>query len=245
MSGFVSFSPYLPSYHRPVHKVTHVHTTYSPYSSIRNHRDYHDEETPVTSNNFFKIVIVLDESGSMENIRDKMRNSINDLINEQKQVKGRPATFTLVKFSDKVKRVIQNRPLDQINNLTSEDYTPNGSTALYDAIGNTISWFRNEKDVLMVIVTDGQENASTRYDRHMINDMIDEKKHHNNWSYVYLSCDLNTFAQGNNIGLKESSLVSNCVVSQERYGDFISNNLNTAISNCRRSGITVQSQLNR
>ena len=187
----------------------------------------------------------MDESGSMENIRDKMRNSINDLISEQKQVKARPATFTLVKFNSSVNRVIRNKPLDQINNLSSEDYTPNGSTALYDAIGDTINWFRNEKDVLMVIVTDGQENASMTYDKRTVNSMIEEKKRHNNWSYVYLSCDLNTFDQGNGIGLKESSLVSNCVVSQERYGDFISKNLNSAISNCRTQGITVQSQLNR
>jgi Mg-chelatase subunit ChlD len=229
-----------------VHRVTHVHTTYnSPYSSVRpTQRRIADDETPVTSNNFFKIVIVLDESGSMGNIKDKMRNSINDLINEQKQVKGRPATFTLVKFNDRVNRVIKNKPLDQIDSLASDDYTPDGPTALYDAIGNTISWFRNEKDVLMVIVTDGQENASTRYDKYSVNELIDEKKRNNNWSYVYLSCDLSTFDQGNRIGLRESSLVSNCVVSQEKYGDFISNRLNSAISNCRRTGASVQSQLN-
>lgn len=240
----ISFSPF--RQFRPAHKVTHVHTTstYTPYSSICHSCKPHDDD-PVTSNNFFKIVIVLDESGSMENIRDKMRNSINDLITEQKQVKARPATFTLVKFNSSVNRVIKNKPLDQINNLSSEDYTPNGSTALYDAIGDTINWFRNERDVLMVIVTDGQENASRTYDKRSVNSMIDEKKRHNNWSYVYLSCDLNTFDQGNGIGLKESAFVSNCVVNQERYGDFISKNLNSAISNCRTKGITVQSQLNR
>jgi len=242
MNG-ISFSPFS-SIRRPVHKVTHVHTTYAPYSPVHHKREFSDDE-PVTSNNFFKIVIVLDESGSMENIRDKMRSSINDLINEQKQVKGRPATFTLVKFNDSVNRVIKNKPLEQINNLSSKDYTPNGSTALYDAIGNTINWFRNERDVLMVIVTDGQENASRIYDKSTVNSMIEEKKRTNNWSYVYLSCDIQTFDQGNNIGLNKSSVVSNCVISQEKYGDFISNNLNSAISNCRTQGISVQSQLNR
>lgn len=120
--------------------------------------------------------MVLDESGSMEAIKKDMLKSINDLITEQKQVKGRPATFTLVKFNDKVSRVIQNKSLDQVNVLTSEDYVPNGSTALYDAIGDTVNWFRNERDVLMVIVTDGQENASTNYNKHNITQMIDNKK---------------------------------------------------------------------
>ncbi len=115
---------------------------------------------PVDSNNFFKIVIVLDESGSMESVKDSIRNSINDLIQEQKQIKSRPATFTLVKFNENVNRVIKNKPLDSVDLLTSVDYRPNGATALYDCIGDTIDWYRNEKVVLTVIVTDGQENGS-------------------------------------------------------------------------------------
>jgi len=199
---------------------------------------------PVTLDGFYKIVLILDESGSMESIRNDMLKSINDLIKEQKQVKERPSTFTLVKFSDKVNRYISNKPLDNIKLLSSEDYTPNGSTALYDAIGDTINWFRNEKDVLMVIVTDGQENSSTKYNKQQINSMIEQKKETNKWSYVYLSNDLNTQLQGNNIGLHESLYTTNCQVDKSNFGNYISQNLNSAITNCRQRGVTVQSQLN-
>lgn len=198
---------------------------------------------PVTFDDFFKIVMVLDESGSMEPIRNQIIGSINDLIMEQKQIKERPATFTLVKFSDKVKEVIINKSLANIRSLTQEDYTPSGSTALYDAIGNTITRFRNEKNVLMVIVTDGQENASKRYTRNQINSMINEKKINNNWTYVYLSSDLSTEIQGNNIGLQNSAYTSNCQINKNSYGDFIGNNLCAAIKNYRMNGTSVQSQI--
>lgn len=200
---------------------------------------------PVTSNSFFKIVVVLDESGSMGIVRNDMIKSINDLVTEQKQIKERPSTFTLVKFNDKIKRVIKNSPLEDTKVLTTEDYAPSGPTALYDCIGDTIEWFRNERDVLMVIVTDGQENASRSFTKNEVNKMIEEKKKTHNWTYVYLSCDLNTAAQGSNIGLYRSSLTTNAVVNQESFGSYVSNNLNSAISNYRQKGMSVQSQLNK
>jgi uncharacterized protein YegL len=222
-----------------------IKTTIKPNLEHVNNLLKDDNNTmPVTLDGFYKIVLILDESGSMESIRNDMLKSINDLIKEQQQVKERPTTFTLVKFSDKVNRYISNKPLNNIKLLSSEDYTPNGSTALYDAIGDTINWFRNEKDVLMVIVTDGQENSSTKYNKQQINTMIEQKKETNNWSYVYLSNDLSTKLQGNNIGLHKSDYATNYQVERESFGKYISQNLNYAITNCRQKGVTVQSQLN-
>jgi len=214
-----------------------VRTTDKP-SYLRNNTN------TVTFDNFFKIVIVLDESGSMATIRNQIIKSLNELILEQKRVKGRPTTFTLVKFNNNVSRIMTNKSLENVQIISHSDYNPNGTTALYDAIGSTIDWFRNEQDVLMVIVTDGEENASTRYTKSQINRMIDEKKDKNNWTYVYLSSDLNTELQGNNIGLKQSNYTSNCCVGQSNFGNFIGQSLNNAIGNYRSKGVSVQSQLN-
>ena len=205
--------------------------------------DFNNET--VTFDDFFKIVIVLDESGSMITIKKEMIKAINDLILEQKQVKGKQTTFTLVKFNDKVNRVIKNKNLNDTTVLTNGDYTPSGPTALYDAIGDTINWFRNESDVLMVIVTDGQENSSKQYTKCQVHELIDEKKNTKNWSYVYLSSDLETYTQGNNIGFKKSSYSSNCAVNQRSFGRFVAGSLNSAIGNYRSKGISVQSQLNK
>ena len=199
--------------------------------------------SPIKSSNSFKIVLILDESGSMEGVKDKMIESINSFLKEQKQEKGRETTFTLVKFNSTCRRIIENRALNEVDQITSRDYNPEGSTALYDAIGDTINWFRYESDVLMVIVTDGQENASKTYTKHSISDMIEEKKKHRNWTYVYLSNDLNTASQGNGIGCTTSNYASNIMVDQKHFGEFISQDLSRAVKNCRQTGQSVQSQL--
>ncbi len=200
--------------------------------------------TPVSMDGFFKIVIILDESLSMNPIRNDIINSINDLIKEQKSIKERPTTFTLVKFNHNVNRFMINNPLSEVSPLTSLSYKPNGGTALYDAIGDTIHWFRNEKNVLMIIVTDGEENASKRYNKQQINQMIDERKVKSNWSYVYLSSDPITEVQGTQLGLDKSVYSANCQTRQNNFGKFISKDLNIAITNCRKTGLSVQEQIN-
>lgn len=233
---YASFSPFDRVMSTTVHTVN--------YTPRVNTVDVNSTSEPVESSDDFKIVIILDESGSMDSIRRDMVKAINDLIKEQKQIKDRPCKFTLVKFNDEICRKIKNKDLKEISALELEDYKPDRSTALYDAIGNTVEWFRYEKDVLMVIVTDGQENASKRYTKDVITKMLDEKQKNRNWSYVYLSNDLKTAAQGDSIGLKESSWSSNQMVSQSAFGDYCSNKLNSAISNYRRTGLSVQKQLN-
>lgn len=196
------------------------------------------------STSALKIVVILDESGSMDCIKDKMITALNDLITEQKQVEGRLATFTLVKFSETVKQYVHDKPIKEVSLLDHSAYCPNGCTSLYDAIGDTIEQFNNDQDVLMVIVTDGQDNSSRRYNKRQIAQMIENKKTTANWSYVYLSCDLSTFDQGNRIGLKTSDCASNCVVNQVAMASFVSTRLNAAIKNCRTTGASVQQQLN-
>jgi len=215
---------------------------YGGPSHVVHHHHHHHYDRPESSDEF-KIVIVLDESGSMEPIRLQMIKAINDLIKEQKQVEGRPTTFTLVKFNGNINKVVTNKQLKDVELLTEMSYSPSGSTALYDAIGDTIGRFRNTKDVLMVIVTDGQENASKHYRKYEIESMIENQKSKYGWTYVYLSNDLTTYAQGNSIGLERSAVVSNCVVDQDSYGKFIGSTLNSAIGNYRSKGISVQSQL--
>lgn len=240
-SGFAPFKMFdTQSTHACLHKCgcgkvfTEQTTKYEKLSDIR----------PVESNNKYKIVIVLDESGSMESLKNNMLESMNDLIKEQKQVNGRPATFTLIKFADNVQTIRENEPIEQINLLSNSDYQPNGSTALYDGIGFAINRFRNERDVLLVVVTDGQENASKTFDKQYVTKKLDEKKKYNNWSYVYLSCDLNTAQQGNNIGFGKSAVCSNVQLGKESYDSFVKYQLNSAIKNCRLKGTSVQEQLN-
>jgi hypothetical protein len=100
-----------------------------------------------------------------------------------------------------VQTVISKEPIQNVPHINSEKYNPTGSTALYKAISDTIDVFENESDVIMVIVTDGQENASPReYTREKIFNLISNHKNKNGWKFVYLSSDIDTFTQGVNLG---------------------------------------------
>ena len=233
MSNFSSFFPFFSS-----KKSCHSSCSCSNPTSVKKESD------TVTFDNFLKIVVILDESGSMDVIRNDMIKSINSFVKEQKQIKGKPATFTLIKFNGSINRVIKNKNLNEIEDLNNNDYVPNGNTALYDCIGDTINWFRNEKDVLLVVVTDGMDNASRTYNKYQVMNSLDEKRKTNNWSYVYLSNDLTTVKQGDDLGFKNSSFASNCYVDTAKYGDFVSRKLNSAVSNYRQYNLSVQSQLN-
>lgn len=203
----------------------------------------HRNGPTVNHTNDYKIVLVLDESGSMNAISQDMVRSINDLIREQRTI-NRPCKFTLVKFNNHIQRVVANRDLNEVSLLDSISYTPNGSTALYDAIGDTIDWFRYEENVLLVIVTDGNENASQIYSHKEIKDALQEKNRNRGWTYVYLANDLSVAKQGDSLGCQRSAFSSNCQVNIESYGDFVSNDLNSAIKKSRIDGTSVQSVLN-
>ena len=74
---------------------------------------------------------------------------------------------------------------------------------------------------------------------------LKEKEKYFQWSYVYLSCDLSTMEQGNNMGLHSSPVCSNVQVGKESFGAYMSKNVSSTVSNYRTRGISVQSQLNQ
>jgi uncharacterized protein YegL len=136
------------------------------------------------------VALILDRSGSMKDIREKALNDFNEQIQTLKSQSNEPkeitkkllknetdkpveimTKLTTVTFADTVKFLTFNEEINIAEEMKKEDYVPNGSTALLDAIGETIDRFTAEipeisqpdAGVLFLIVTDGDENASRRY----------------------------------------------------------------------------------
>ena len=199
--------------------------------------------------------MILDESGSMEVIKNDMIASINSFIMEQQQVHTtEPTEFSLIKFSsfNFIKYLFSRTDIKSLKPLTSEDYTPNGLTALYDCIGKTINDISDStststatatENVLMIIVTDGLENDSRTFKRAKIMEMIETTKK-KGWNYIYLSNDLSTAKQGDAIGCRQSLQSSNVVTPHSNYGRFLSKDISSAIKNFRENGTPVSEQLN-
>jgi len=154
------------------------------------------------------IRLVLDRSGSMSSCKVETVESINGYINEiqEEAVEG---VFTLSTFDNKsIDIPISRIPVRELTTLGEDILMPRGGTPLYDAIGtavhdlSTFTHTENEKKVL-VIVTDGYENASREYTSDAIKQLIEEKTKEG-WLILYLGADHDAFTQSRDMGFEST-----------------------------------------
>jgi Mg-chelatase subunit ChlD len=157
------------------------------------------------------IAVILDRTGSMQSIRDDVIGGFNAFLRDQKAVPG-TATLTLVQFDTQnpYEVVHGGKPIADVPELTRDTYVPRASTPLLDAMGRGINDLekcladlaeadRPEK-VIMVFITDGQENASCEFGKDQIVKMIKEKEQQG-WQFVYLSADLGAIREALALGI--------------------------------------------
>ena len=152
------------------------------------------------------IILILDESGSMDPIRKDIIGSFNKFIREQQDLKvdnKDKTAVTFIKFNDKITKIFEKEPLEKVKEIGLDDYIPGGCTALNDAVGTMIDKYSAEKNVCFVVITDGEENSSKKYTGVLIREKIDEKKD-KGWNFIYLSSDLKTATQGACLGVRSS-----------------------------------------
>lgn len=159
------------------------------------------------------ISVILDRTGSMQSIREDTIGGFNAFLHEQQAEPGE-ATLTLVQFDsqDPYEVIHHYQPIQGIPDLTSATYVPRASTPLLDALGRGINDLEKHitdldqkpARIIMVIITDGQENASREFTHAQIKKMIAAKQQEN-WQFVFLSADLSAINDAARSGIKMSS----------------------------------------
>ena len=159
------------------------------------------------------IVVLLDESGSMESIRGDVIGGFNRFLSDQR-ADGADAKVTLVKFDsqDPHNVVFSGSPIASVANLTTQNFEPRGGTPLLDATGRLIGRIRSEQagriqnglladHIVFVTITDGEENQSTEYSLRRIKALIEESEAAG-WTFVFLSAGLDAYGNANGLGVK-------------------------------------------
>ncbi len=147
--------------------------------------------------NCTRIAVILDRSGSMSSVRESTVAGFNEFIKQQKELPGE-CSVKLVQFDNEYE-VVFDKPLKDVPELTQATFVPRGSTALLDAQGRTIVTLGEElsklsedqrpSKVIVVTLTDGQENASREYKLEQIAAMIKEQREVYNWDFVFLGAN--------------------------------------------------------
>lgn len=154
-----------------------------------------------------EIVVVLDRSGSMSIIGKATVEGFNKFLDEQKNSEGE-AFITLVQFDDRYEMNYQSLPVkDATPLILGENFIPRGSTALFDAIGKTIEELNTDRDVVFVIITDGEENSSKTYTREAIMKMI-ETQTNSGWKFLFLAANQDAIKAGGSIGIKGGNSIN-------------------------------------
>ena len=153
------------------------------------------------------ITTILDRSGSMQSMTGQVIQSFNAFLLEQKAVDGE-ATISLIQFDHQYEVNYLAADIQEAQDLNEDTYQPRGRTALLDAIGRTIVSTRKRleeaketADVVIVITTDGMENASEEYSRGQIHDLIQHCEKELGWKFIFLAADEASFAQHEGLGM--------------------------------------------
>jgi len=144
------------------------------------------------------VVIVLDQSGSMDPIKGEIVGSFNQQIESIKESTGEMKTdVTLVTFDSEVNApTLLCTDAYDVPELTLESYKPRGMTAMYDAVGTTIDKMKLLRDAdsdktsfLFVIISDGMENNSKVFDGLKLSETIKEIEKTDRWTFTYVGAN--------------------------------------------------------
>lgn len=174
-----------------------------------------EEQLGITDSSTMRVSIIQDKSTSMVGRTDATISGYNEYIADLKADPPEGVediTLTLTQFNTGASVVFRNRKLSKVSKLNRGSYKPGGMTALYDAIGRTISALEEEASaddkVLVLIMTDGQENSSKEYTKDSIRELIEDKQDEGNWTFVFIGADLDAMGEGGAIGIRRGNTFS-------------------------------------
>jgi hypothetical protein len=183
------------------------------------------------------VTIVLDESGSMEPLQQDTIGGVNQFLKEQRALPGQ-CTLSLLKFNHEDRPVFTGRPIAEAPDLTIGTYQPSGNTALLDALGRAIMEAggrlraMSEADrpgkVIIMVVTDGEENSSRTWTRDQIKKAVEHQISVYKWEFVFLGANVDAFAEAGALGMLASHSMQTHPTRRSVASSYSSASLNTA-----------------
>lgn len=158
-----------------------------------------------------ELVFVIDKSGSMSGSENDTTGGFNSMLNKIK-AEDIPCRLTTVMFNDRYEIVHDRLDIDAVMPMTINDYLPGGSTALVDAavmaIEKTIKVQKNSdekhraEEVIFVIITDGEENASRKFTASHLKRLIKKEQDDYGWEFIFLGANIDAVTTADSYGIR-------------------------------------------
>ena len=160
-----------------------------------------------------EIVFLLDRSGSMAGLESDTIGGFNRFVRKQCDQEGE-TLLTTVLFDDQYEILWYGVDATKVI-LTHEEYYVRGMTALLDAVGHTVVSVGNRltdtidhrkpEKVIVVITTDGMENASIEYTHEKVKELIEQQRDVYNWDFIFMGANINASKEAESIGITEEN----------------------------------------
>merc|ERR1719333_622804 len=168
----------------------------------------------ISNDTTMHVFFLLDRSGSMHSIADDVVGSFNSYLSEQRRDAGGGLKLTLAQFdsNDPFQVVHDGRDINEIADFTRASFQPRGATPLFDSIASLIHKAdtsvaqRKEQHleperVVLVVLTDGQENSSREFTRSQVRDMIQQREKEAGYSVVFLGANIDSYKEAGDVGI--------------------------------------------
>lgn len=175
-----------------------------------------------------ELVFIVDKSGSMHGLEPDTVGGLNATLQKNRELPGE-AIVSIVFFDHLSEVKLDRVPLEQVRELSPDDYHVGGCTALLDAVGDAVHYHTKVQHILpeehraehvvFVIITDGLENASNHRTYEEVQRLI-ERQREQGWEFLFLGANIDATAEATRIGIapdRASQYVSDGTGSKIAY----------------------------
>jgi len=178
------------------------------------------------------VAIILDESGSMQECKAQTISGFNEYVQDRvDDSEDMEVLLWVTKFNTQKSIMWDGQAPEFIEEMDSKTYTPRGGTALLDAVGSTILRIEGNMivegaegkyapKIIVVIMTDGEENCSKYFTSDKIAQLIKDKEEEGNWTFVFMGANQDSWASSKKIGIRQSNSINyhSCMMDKAMKG---------------------------
>jgi uncharacterized protein YegL len=162
------------------------------------------------------VALVVDRSGSMSSVEEAAFAGINEQIKTLKDTgsQGGETFVTYIQFDHISDLVFDKKPSTDLQEITRDQYSPRGTTAMYDAVWTAIKRLKDgvkeTKDTayLVVVISDGGENASREVTGSQLSTEIKQLQASGKWTFAYMLSNQDLSAVQQDLGLRQGNVAA-------------------------------------